>query len=97
MIRKAGKLPPGDDSGGGTLLGADNNLEYSKARLKLDSDILDSAGPDANVLVVDNLVATGGSATTSCSLLREAGTVVHEVACIIERTGETTASAAHRG
>ncbi len=88
MIRKAGKLPPGDDSGGGTLLGTDYDLEYGKARLKLDSDILDSAGPDANVLVVGNLVATGGSATASCSLLGEAGTVVHEVACVIERTGK---------
>lgn len=88
MVRKAGKLPPRDGAGAGRLLSAEYELEYGRDRLELGSDILDSAGAHTNILVVDDLVATGGSAIAACNLLRDAGAVVHEIACIVELAGK---------
>lgn len=85
MIRKAGKLPPfAKGRAGSGLLAAEYSLEYGHDRLELASDILDTAGSQTSVLVVDDLVATGGSAVAACNILRDAGAVVYEVACVAE-------------
>lgn len=87
MLRKRGKLPPRDDNGDVKLLRCEYQLEYGTDALEVSGDILDSAGGTNKCVIVDDLAATGGTAIAACNLLRDAGAVVHEVACIVELTG----------
>ena len=63
-VRKAGKLP-------GEVMGADYDLEYGSARLEIQAAAPISAG--TRVLLVDDLLATGGSAAAAIRLIREMG------------------------
>lgn len=74
MIRKAGKLP-------GDVEQIDYALEYGKSTLELDRP---SLNPGDRVLVVDDLMATGGTAKAACELVERLGATVSEVACMIE-------------
>jgi adenine phosphoribosyltransferase len=67
--RKPGKLPY--DS-----IGVDYGLEYGKDRLEMHTDAI-TAGQ--RVLVMDDLLATGGTAGATCSLIDQLGGKV--VAC----------------
>lgn len=87
-----------------SLLSETYAMEYKdKSNLELAADILDSpssstaargagVGPSASirprVVVVDDLLATGGSAIAACKLLRDAGATVVEVAVAIELVTE---------
>ena len=62
-IRKKGKLP-------GDLLGVDYTLEYGKDRLEIQSDTLQG---NPRVLLVDDLLATGGTVNASAKLIEKAG------------------------
>ena len=62
-LRKAGKLPV-------PALGEDYALEYGEARLELDPTIV-RAGQ--SILLVDDLLATGGTALAGANLLRRTG------------------------
>ena len=62
-IRKKGKLP-------GDLLGVDYTLEYGKDRLEIQSDALQG---NPRVLLVDDLLATGGTVNASTELIEKAG------------------------
>ena len=62
-IRKKGKLP-------GNLLGVDYTLEYGKDRLEIQSDALQG---NPRVLLVDDLLATGGTVNASAKLIEKAG------------------------
>ena len=62
-IRKKGKLP-------GDLLGVDYTLEYGKDRLEIQSDALQG---NPRVLLVDDLLATGGTVNASAKLIEKAG------------------------
>jgi adenine phosphoribosyltransferase len=75
-VRKAGKLP-------GPMLGVDYDLEYGSARVELHHETI---APGARVLVVDDVLATGGTAAATVSLIEEAGGVVVGLAFLLELT-----------
>ena len=69
-MRKAGKLPV-------ATIGVDYALEYGAARIELDPGAI---APGEHVLLVDDLIATGGTALAGVQLLRQAGaTVAHSL------------------
>lgn len=73
-VRKAGKLP------GATLRQA-YDLEYGSAEIEVHAEDL-TAGD--RVLVVDDVLATGGTAEASIQLIRRAGADVAGVAVLME-------------
>lgn len=73
-VRKAGKLPA-------ATFGVDYALEYGRDRLEMHVDAV-TAGQ--RVLVVDDLIATGGTAAATVQLLRRIGAEVVETAVVIE-------------
>ena len=62
-IRKSGKLP-------GNVLGVDYTLEYGNDRLEIQLDALQG---NPRVLLVDDLLATGGTVNASTELIEKAG------------------------
>jgi adenine phosphoribosyltransferase len=64
--RKKGKLP-------GATLGVDYALEYGTDRLELH---VGAVLPGHRALIIDDLIATGGTALACVNLLREAGAEV---------------------
>ena len=66
LIRKDGKLP-------GATIAEDYALEYGTDRLAMH---VDAVAPDARVLIIDDLIATGGTALAAVRLVRRAGGVV---------------------
>jgi adenine phosphoribosyltransferase len=77
MIRKAGKLP-------GTLYESSYALEYDNATLALQHD-RNLAGK--NIVLCDDLLATGGSLSAAADLVGMAGGTVTGAVCLIELTG----------
>lgn len=73
-IRKAGKLP-------GHVIGVDYDLEYGSARMEIRPE---SVTPGSRVLVIDDVLATGGTAAASVDLLRQCGAQVSTVAVLLE-------------
>ena len=73
-VRKPGKLP-------GAVIGLDYALEYGTDRLEIQADALEG-GP--SVLVVDDLLATGGTAAATGSLVQRAGGRLVGYAFLIE-------------
>ena len=76
-IRKAGKLPA-------DTIARSYELEYGSATIEMHSDAVDSG---ARVALVDDLLATGGTAEASLQLLLQAGAEVSAVAFLIELAG----------
>ena len=76
-VRKAGKLPR-------ERLSADYSLEYGTATLEVHTD---SITPGQRVLVVDDVLATGGTLAASVSLVEALGGVVVAVSVVIELAG----------
>jgi len=74
LIRKDGKLP-------GATIGVDYALEYGQDRIVMHEDAL---VPGARVLLVDDLIATGGTASAAVRLLRKAGGIVTGAAFVID-------------
>jgi adenine phosphoribosyltransferase len=73
-LRKAGKLPV-------ATIGVDFALEYGRARLELDPTLIEEGRP---VLLVDDLLATGGTALAGAQLLRQAGARVEQALFAID-------------
>jgi adenine phosphoribosyltransferase len=74
LIRKAGKLP-------GETIAEDYALEYGTDRLAMH---VDACAPGARVLLVDDLIATAGTALAAVRLVRRAGAAVIAAAFIID-------------
>lgn len=75
-IRKPGKLP-------GRCLGIDYALEYGSDRLEIQADAL---APGARVLLVDDVLATGGTLAAASALCEMAGAIVIGTAVVLEIT-----------
>lgn len=73
-LRKPGKLPYDVQS-------ISYSLEYGTAELEVHIDALD---PSDRVLIVDDLLATGGTAVASCELIEKLGANIAACAFVIE-------------
>jgi adenine phosphoribosyltransferase len=73
-VRKPGKLP--------------YEIEQEEYELEYGADLLeihtDSIGPGASVLIVDDVLATGGTAAATTRLVRRLGGEVHGLAFVVE-------------
>jgi adenine phosphoribosyltransferase len=77
-IRKPGKLP-------GKTLSHTYELEYGTDTLQVHADAM--IGPGCKVLVVDDLLATGGTIAACCTMIEKAGGKVAGCAFVIELAG----------
>jgi len=77
MVRKAGKLPRKTER-------IDYELEYGKTSFEIEVESLKKGD---RVLIVDDLLATGGTANAAGALVERLGASVVEVACLIELEG----------
>ncbi|THJ64779.1 adenine phosphoribosyltransferase [Arthrobacter echini] len=75
-IRKEGKLPR-------RVYREAYDLEYGQAALEIHTSDL---APGARVLVLDDVLATGGTLAAACTLLERAGAVVVGCAVVLEIT-----------
>jgi len=73
-LRKAGKLP-------GEVIGIDYELEYGTDRLEMHVGAIPAG---SSVLLIDDLVATGGTALAAMQLIRDVGGVVTECCFVID-------------
>jgi adenine phosphoribosyltransferase len=73
LVRKAGKLP-------GEVYSKEYALEYGTDTIEVHKSDL---SPEMRVLIIDDLVATGGTLKATAELLEEAGCVAAGVACAI--------------
>jgi adenine phosphoribosyltransferase len=74
-VRKGGKLPP-------PVLSEAYQLEYGSAVLEIPADGIELAG--RRVLIVDDVLATGGTLAATQRLLRRAGAEVVAAAVVLE-------------
>ena len=73
-VRKHGKLPS-------ETVAEEYALEYGTATLEIHRD---AVRPGERVLIVDDVLATGGTANATASLVEEIGGKVCGIACMIE-------------
>ena len=73
-IRKKGKLP-------WDTISVEYELEYGTDEVEIHTD---SLSPDQNVLVIDDLIATGGTACAAVKLIRKAGAAVVGASFVID-------------
>lgn len=74
MLRKPGKLP-------GEKIGIDYTLEYGTDRIEMH---VGHVRPDQKVLLVDDLIATGGTALAGVDLIRRGGGKVEQALFIVD-------------
>jgi adenine phosphoribosyltransferase len=75
-IRKRGKLPH-------TTVGAEYALEYGSATIEIH---VDAVGPGQRVLLLDDVLATGGTAEAAAHLIEGLGAQVVALSFLIELT-----------
>lgn len=73
-VRKKGKLPA-------ETIGHDYELEYGTDRIEIHTDAI---SPGDKVLLVDDLIATGGTAEAACKLIEKMGGEVVECSFVID-------------
>ena len=74
MVRKAGKLP-------GATTEQSYSLEYGSNKLSIQEGFIK---PGARVLIIDDILATGGTARTAGQLIEQAGGVIAAIAFVLE-------------
>jgi adenine phosphoribosyltransferase len=74
LVRKVGKLPS-------ATIKASYSLEYGTDSLEMHKDAIE---PGQRVLIVDDLLATGGTAAAAVSLVKQLGGKVEGLAFLIE-------------
>jgi adenine phosphoribosyltransferase len=74
MVRKKGKLP-------GKTVRFTYDLEYGTDTIEIQEDAI---SPGQRVIVVDDLIATGGTTEAAINLVTQQGGTVVGAACIIE-------------
>jgi len=77
MVRKRGKLP-------GSVVGHAYNLEYGSDTIEISADLIPAG---SRVVVVDDLIATGGTAAAAVELLAKIEAEVAAAVFLIELTG----------
>lgn len=73
-VRKKGRLP-------GETIAAEYALEYGSSQLELQADAI---RPGERVLIIDDLLATGGTAAATASLIEELGGTVAALQVLVE-------------
>jgi adenine phosphoribosyltransferase len=73
-VRKAGKLP-------WAVVREEYSLEYGKDKLEMHRDAIH---PGERILVIDDVLATGGTAAATCRLVEELGGIVVGLGFLIE-------------
>ena len=76
-VRKAGKLP-------WKVIRESYSLEYGRDTIEMHEDAVE---PGQSVLIVDDLIATGGTAAATCSLAETAGARVLGFSFLVELSG----------
>jgi len=76
-IRKPGKLPA-------ETVSEEYELEYGKDKIEIHKDAIN---PGDKVLLVDDLIATGGTALAACNLIKKLGGEIIEASFIIDLPG----------
>ena len=76
-IRKPGKLPA-------KTVSAEYSLEYGTDKIEMHAD---AVSPGMRVLLIDDLLATGGTMQAACELVEKTGGLVTECCFIIELAG----------
>lgn len=74
MVRKKGKLP-------GETISYDYDLEYGSDTIQIQADAIQ---PGQRVVILDDLLATGGTLSAAVKLFEKVGGEVVGTACIIE-------------
>jgi len=74
-IRKSGKLPP-------PVISEDYEREYGAARMEIPADSIDLRG--RNIVIVDDVLATGGTLSAANRLLVRTGANVTAAAVVVE-------------
>lgn len=74
LVRKPGKLPA-------KTISQEYELEYGKDKIEIHEDAVEKG---KNVLVIDDLLATGGTVNACCELIKKAGANVVGCAFVIE-------------
>ena len=75
-IRKPNKLP-------GNVVGVNYKLEYGEDRLEIQQNLIEK---DSKIIIIDDLLATGGTASAAGDLIREAGGNLIGYAFLVELT-----------
>ena len=73
-LRKAGKLP-------GEVIGVEYELEYGSDRMEVHTGAIPTG---SRVLLIDDLIATGGTAEAAIQLVHESGGLVEEACFVID-------------
>ncbi len=73
-IRKPGKLPAAVHT-------ADYELEYGSDKVEMHKDALDNSD---KIVIVDDLLATGGTALAACEVVLATGAKIESIVCLID-------------
>ena len=77
LVRKKGKLPC-------ETISKEYSLEYGTATIEMHKDAI---SPGERVVIVDDLIATGGTLKASTELVEELGGKVVKIVCLMELAG----------